>query len=178
VGIPARRFSIATAYLGMGSNLGDRHTQIHKALDLLQRDGSVKILRSSSVYETEPVGVRDQPLFLNAVVKITTKRTPRDLLALLQTIERCLGRRRTTRWGPRWIDLDLLLYDDLLIQQPDLIVPHPELPNRAFVLVPLAEIAPDAVHPGSGKTIPELLARVHGTEGVRLYHSGGNREHD
>ena len=165
---------MAIAYLGLGSNLGDRQKQIERALDLLQQDGSVRIVSSSALYETEPVGVEDQPTFLNGAVKIATQRSPRSLLALLQSIERSLGRDRTVRWGPRRIDLDLLLYGDLQIQQPDLIVPHPELPNRAFVLIPLAEVAPDMVHPVLGKTVIELLRCVPGRETVRRYHGKGN----
>ncbi len=169
---------MATVYLGLGSNLGDRQKQIQRALDLLQRDGTVRIVSSSALYETEPVGVADQPMFLNGVVKCDTQRTPQGLLALLQSVERSLGRERTVRWGPRRIDLDLLLYDDLQIQQPDLVVPHPELPNRAFVLIPLAEVAPDMVHPVLGKTVVELLDCVPGREAVRRYHGKGNRGYD
>lgn len=164
--------------MGVGSNLGDRQAQIREALDLLQRDRKVEILRLSSLYETQPVGVRDQPLFLNAAVQISTEHAPKSLVLLLQTIERRLGRRRTTRWGPRRIDLDLLLYDDQRIDQPDLVVPHPELAHRAFVLVPMAEIAPDAMHPLLGKTMVQLLACVGGAEGVHHYQSGGSPEYD
>lgn len=173
-----KEVSIAIAYVGVGSNLGDRRAQIRKALDLLQQDQKVRILRRSSLYETEPVGIRDQPLFLNAVVKISTQHTSPGLLAVLQSIERRMGRRRTFRWGPRRIDLDLLLYGDQLINQPDLVVPHPELTRRAFVLVPLVEIASNAVHPLLGKTMAELLACVRNTEGVRRYQPKGNCKHD
>jgi 2-amino-4-hydroxy-6-hydroxymethyldihydropteridine diphosphokinase len=158
--------------------VGDRQAQIQEALDLLQRDQKVEILRLSSLYETQPVGVRDQPLFLNAVVQISTEHAPGSLVLLLQTIERRLGRRRTTRWGPRRIDLDLLLYDNQLVDQPEVVVPHPELANRAFVLVPMVEIAPDTVHPLLGKTMTQLLACVGGKEGVWRYQSRGNSEHD
>jgi 2-amino-4-hydroxy-6-hydroxymethyldihydropteridine diphosphokinase len=174
----ARRFSIAIAYVGVGSNVGDRQAWIREALALLQRNRKVEILQLSSLYETQPVGVRDQPMFLNAVVKISTGHTPRNLVRLFQTIERRLGRRRTIRWGPRRIDLDLLLYDHQLVNQPEVVVPHPELAKRAFVLVPMVEIAPDVVHPLLGKTMSQLLACVGGAEAVWRYQPGGNTEHD
>jgi len=173
-----RRYSIAIACVGLGSNLGNRQAQIRGALNLLQRDRKVHILRRSSLYETDPVGIIDQPLFLNSVVQIFTEYTPRDLLALLQAIERRLDRRKTLRWGPRRIDLDLLLYDDQVIQEPDLIVPHPELAKRAFVLVPLVEIGPHIVHPLLGKTVAELLEKIDHREGIRLYHGSRISKND
>ena len=168
---------MAIAFVGVGSNLGDRQTQILDALDHLQQDRKVEILRRSSLYETEPVGFRDQPPFLNAVVEISTQHSPQHLLVFLQSIERRMGRQRNLPWGPRRIDLDLLLYEDQLVSQPDLMIPHPELANRAFVLVPLVEIAPSAVHPLLGKTVAELLACLGDDTGVRPYRSREKFKH-
>lgn len=169
---------MAIVFVGVGSNLNDRQAQIQQALDLLQQDQGMEILRSSSLYETEPVGVQHQSLFLNAVVQLSTEYSPQDLLAVLQSIEKRMGSQRTSRWGPRCIDLDLLLYDNKLIDQPDLIVPHPELADRAFVLVPLVEIAPSVVHPQRGKSMAELLACTGDTKRVWRYRPRGKSEHD
>ena len=126
------------AYVGLGSNLGDSIAAVERALAALESLGTV--VRHSSLYRTAPWGKLDQPDFVNAVALLETTLSPRDLLAALKNIESQLGRIETERWGPRAIDLDLLTYDELLIEEPGLIVPHPQLTARAFVLVPLAEI--------------------------------------
>jgi 2-amino-4-hydroxy-6-hydroxymethyldihydropteridine diphosphokinase len=149
------------AFIGLGSNLGEREAMIRLALDDLARLPSTRLVRASSLYDTEPVGEVDQPNFLNAVAQIDTELTARQLLWNLQLIERRLGRVRTQRWGPRTIDLDLLLYGNLVVEEPDLKVPHPELSHRSFVLVPLVELDPLLVHPVSGETLLSLLSRLH-----------------
>ncbi|HEY3216207.1 MAG TPA: 2-amino-4-hydroxy-6-hydroxymethyldihydropteridine diphosphokinase [Candidatus Eisenbacteria bacterium] len=147
-------------FVGLGSNLGERESQIRLALDDLARLPSTRVVRASSLYDTEPIGEVDQPNFLNAVAQLDTELTARRLLWNLQLIERRLGRVRTRRWGPRTIDLDLLLYGELRIEEPDLRVPHPELTRRGFVLVPLVELDPMLVHPETGETLLEHLARL------------------
>jgi len=140
-------------YIGLGANLGEREAQIRLALDDLARLPMSRLVRASSLYDSEPVGEPDQPNFLNAVAELETELTARQLLWNLLLIERRLGRTRTRRWGPRTIDLDLLLYGPLVIDEPDLQVPHPELTRRSFVLVPLVELDPLLVHPVTGETL-------------------------
>jgi 2-amino-4-hydroxy-6-hydroxymethyldihydropteridine diphosphokinase len=144
-----------TTYIGLGSNMGDRTGACRRALELLSRAGRVTAV--SSLYCTEPVGYREQEEFINAVAEIETELPPRDLLAVCQAIENELGRVRLVRWGPRAVDLDILLYGNTVIKMPDLLIPHPQLSLRGFVLVPLCEIAPHVVHPVLKKTVAHLL---------------------
>jgi len=155
------------AYLGLGSNLGDREQNLARAIDLLAQ--RVKIEKSSSLYVTEPVDYGDQPLFLNAVCRIQTSLTPDDLLGLAKRIEAALGRKPSFRNGPRPIDIDILFYGDSVVDLPHLTIPHPRLPERAFALVPLAEIAPNLVHPLSGQTVKEMVAQLKDVNGVRKW---------
>ena len=147
-------------YIGLGSNLGEREANIRMALDDLARLPGTRLVRASSLYDSEPVGDADQPNFLNAVAEIETDLTPQQLLWNLLLIERRLGRARTRRWGPRTIDLDLLLYGPVVVDEPELQVPHPELTRRSFVLVPLVELDPLLVHPVTGETLISLLTSI------------------
>ena len=155
-------------YLSLGSNIGDRLYNLSKAVTGLQP--KVKPKTESSVYETEPWGYSDQPNFLNQVVKAETYLSPLDLLSFLKETEIILGRQETFRFGPRLIDIDILFYDELVVESPDLTIPHPRIAERAFVLVPLTEIAPDLVHPVVHKTIQQLRTDVDAGS-VELFHS-------
>ncbi len=154
-----------TVYLGLGSNQGDREQNLARALDLLAQ--RLRIEETSSLYDTDPVDYPDQPPFLNAVCRAQTTLGPEELLGLAKRIERSLGRRPGPRYGPRPMDIDILFYGDRVINLPRLVVPHPRLPDRAFVLVPLAEIASGLVHPVSGLRIQEMAERVKDGQGVR-----------
>ena len=160
----------ADVYLGLGANLGDRRANLANALDLLAR--KVQVARVSGLYETEPVGYAGQPRFLNAVAFVRTALSPQQLLALLKRIERKLGRTPGFRNALRPVDIDILLYGGLVTDSPELTVPHPRLHERAFVLAPLAEIAPEAWHPVMRKTARDLLAEAPGKESVRLLAGG------
>ena len=144
------------AYVGLGSNLGDREGAIRRAVELLGNDAEIEVLRESIVRETEPVGYANQPPFLNAVAELETSLPPRDLLGRLLAIEHELGRTRARRFGPRTIDLDLLLYGEETIDEPGLEVPHPRLHERMFALEPLAELDPELVVPGRGR-VSEMI---------------------
>jgi 2-amino-4-hydroxy-6-hydroxymethyldihydropteridine diphosphokinase len=149
-----------TSYIGLGSNLGDREEYLRRALDLLRAEPDIDVTGVSSVRETDPVGVLDQPRFLNAVARVETGIGPRRLLDRLLAAERALGRRRDgPRFGPRTIDLDLLLYGDEEIDEPGLIVPHPRLAERLFVVEPLHELDPALVIPGQGP-VSDLLSAL------------------
>ena len=145
-----------TAYVALGSNLGDKEANLRRALELLIERG-VEIVKTSTFISTEPYGVTDQPTFLNGVCEVRTSLEPLALLHILLAIEQEMGRVRLRHWGERNIDLDLLLYEDVVMDTPQLKLPHPDMQNRDFVLLPLAEIAPELVHPTLQKTISELV---------------------
>lgn len=158
---------MATVFLGLGSNLGDREANIHEALDRLARDQRIRVVCLSSLYETAPIGAASQPDFLNAVAHVETDLGPFDLLHLVLGIERDMGRVRDSHRGPRLIDIDVLLYDDVAIETAELVIPHPRMRERAFVMAPLAEIAPDLELP-DGRTPSEVLQDLQDQEVRRL----------
>ena len=147
------------AFIGIGSNTGDKEENCREAIDKLGKScGNIK--KISSVHITEPWGLRDQPSFVNMAVNIETAMDPETLLRALKAIESDMGRKETFKWGPRCIDLDILVYDDVVMDTDALTIPHPMLHQRKFALAPLEEIAPELVHPVKGKTIRELLREV------------------
>jgi 2-amino-4-hydroxy-6-hydroxymethyldihydropteridine diphosphokinase len=160
---------VEPVYLALGTNLGDRAGNLRRALESLPPH--VTVLEGSPVYETPPWGVSDQPAFLNMVVRCRTSLLPLTLLHRLKRLEKRLGRQPSMRYGPRLIDLDILFYADLVLETPHLSIPHASLHERAFVLVPLCDLAPDFVHPRLGWTVRQMLAGVD-TQGVVRYEPG------
>jgi 2-amino-4-hydroxy-6-hydroxymethyldihydropteridine diphosphokinase len=160
-------------YIALGSNVGDRAAMLARAIEEMNRAG-LRVLRESSLYATQPVGGPPQAWFLNAVVEAETDWMPLRVLHTLQKIERSMGRRRTVLRGPRTLDLDILFYGSSVIRSRELEVPHPRLPQRRFVLAPLAELAPALSHPLLHKTIGELLAESTDSSQVRRWQPSGN----
>lgn len=157
---------MARCFVGLGSNTGDRIGYLRLAIGELRSMLDLEVRKVSSCYETEPVGRKDQPDFLNAVVEVRTSLSPAALLQRLKIVEHRLGRTATERWGPREIDLDLLFWGDQMLTGPPIDVPHPEARNRRFVLTPLAEIAPSVTDPRTGKRFIDLLEECPGQERV------------
>ena len=148
------------AYIGFGSNIGDRLAYIQSAIHALSKTEGITLQRISSVYKTDPIGYETQAQFLNGAAAIQTHLPPLSLLHILKDIETTIGRQHRIRWGPREIDLDILIYGDMCLQTEKLVIPHPEMHRRRFVLAPLAEIAPDLVHPIFQETVQTLLERL------------------
>jgi len=157
------------AYLSIGSNMGDRMQLFRKAIDYLQSDENIQIRNISSIYETEPVGFTEQAKFLNAVLKVETSYKPEELLLKCQKTEKVNGRIRDIRWGPRTIDLDILLYNHENIETESLSVPHPRMLERAFVLIPLLELNPNITLPEMDIPLGNILENIQDKEGVRLW---------
>jgi 2-amino-4-hydroxy-6-hydroxymethyldihydropteridine diphosphokinase len=149
---------MSIVYLSLGTNVGQRHQNLERAIAGL---GEVMVVTAvSPIYQTPPWGLTDQPDFLNLCLAATTSLTPLDLLHFTQQLEKDLGRVKTARWGPRLIDIDILFYDNRILHSDKLVIPHPEIAQRAFVLIPLADIAPDLVHPQTGQTVAEMITAV------------------
>ena len=162
-----------TAYIGIGSNLGSREKNCLAAMERMATHESIALTSRSSLYETEPFGKTDQNRFVNAVVQIETTLTPENLLETLLKIEQDMGRVRTEKWGPRIIDLDILFYEDQIIQEEALQIPHPGIPERSFVLVPMKEIAGDYIHPQLQKSMQALCESLTDREKVRRISTSG-----
>ncbi len=158
-GDETQKLSQVEAYLLFGSNLGDRRGRIERGLSALEQRG-VRWAARSSFYETEPVGMEDQPWFLNLAARAKLELSPRSLLTACKECERAAGRRTGPRFGPRELDIDILLYDERVVQEPDLTIPHPRLCERRFALVPLLEIAPDLVDFRDGRRFADILERL------------------
>ena len=156
------------AYIGIGSNLGNKAENIRKAINLIEE--KCKILKASPLFETEPMYYKNQDRFLNCATKIETELKPQELLAFLLSVEKKFGRVRTIKNGPRTVDLDILFYGGEIIKSNNLIIPHPRLHERLFVLEPLKEICPDFVHPVLRKSISELYSAAHDSEPVKIIH--------
>lgn len=160
-------------FIGMGSNLADPASQCMEAVRRVSSANGIKFLRRSSLYRTEPIGFAEQEWFVNAVIEIRTVVSPNELLRALQAIEDGMGRVRGPKWGPRVIDLDILLYGQEMIHDEDLIIPHPELHKRRFVLGPLCELAPYVIHPAFGISIRGLADRLCDKSKVYIYNGKG-----
>jgi 2-amino-4-hydroxy-6-hydroxymethyldihydropteridine diphosphokinase len=162
---------MAEAFLGLGGNVGDSRATLNRAVGLLTDGGDIKLVARSSDYQTPPWGMENQAPFVNLCLAVETALTPHHLLERIHGVERELGRNRTneTRWGPRTCDIDILAYDDLVLNDPDLVLPHPRMFERGFVLLPLAEIAPDAVI--GGRSVKDAVSRVDTAGIVRLHKS-------
>ena len=156
------------AYLSLGSNEGDRVLWLETAVEMIP-DSCGMVLKRSMIYETKAWGITEQPDFLNMVVCLETVKTPGELLTALLDVETRLGRHRTVKWGPRTIDIDILLYNDIIVDKPELKIPHPFMQERRFTLIPLAELAPNYMHPTLHKTITQLLADCPDELEVREY---------
>lgn len=156
---------MAKLYIGIGSNLGDRRANCRHAVELMNESGMV-IIKESSLCETEPWGLKEQPPFVNMAVMAETSLSPESALEALKWIEKKMGRQETARWGPRCIDLDILFYDDIIMTGNSLCIPHPLLHQREFVLLPLCEIAPDKLHPVLKKTVRQLREEVCDAQGA------------
>jgi len=156
---------MSVAYIGIGSNLGDREFNCKQAIGFIRQKGTT-VIKESSPYETKPWGVTDQPLFLNMAIEIETDLKPFELLRTLKDIENEMGRKETFLWGPRIIDLDILLYDNNIVDEEGLRIPHLHMQDREFVLRPLCEIAGDVIHPSLLLSIEELLQRLKSTENM------------
>jgi 2-amino-4-hydroxy-6-hydroxymethyldihydropteridine diphosphokinase len=159
---------IGKVFIGIGSNLGDREANLFSAVDALRRMDVLAVTRCSSIYESAPIGP-SQPRFLNAVIELECDLDPERLLALLKQLETDLGRQRRKRWGPREIDLDILLWDDRVVAEPRLQIPHLELHKRRFVVEPLCELAPDLRHPITGELIKNMLPKLTSQDVVKLH---------
>jgi 2-amino-4-hydroxy-6-hydroxymethyldihydropteridine diphosphokinase len=157
------------SFIGIGSNLGKPVENCQEAVEKIAAVPGIRLLRRSSLYRTEPEGPQDQPWFINAVVEIRTTLTPRQLFEVLQEIERRMGRVEGIKWGPRIIDLDLLIYGQEVVQEEQLVIPHPELHRRRFVLAPLCELASYWIHPAFGVSVRGLTDRLTDTARVELY---------
>jgi 2-amino-4-hydroxy-6-hydroxymethyldihydropteridine diphosphokinase len=161
--------NLTDAFLGLGSNLGDREAYLKVSREAVNKLKKTTIIRSSSIYETEPWGIKKQRPFLNQIIEIETELTPLKLFAACQNIEIKLKRRETEKWGPREIDIDLLLYGDSIIDNKKIQIPHPRLSERRFVLIPLSEIAPQLRVPGLGRSVEELLDACPDRGAVKFY---------
>lgn len=168
--VQVQSVEFVTFFLSLGTNIGDREAYLQEAVHLLTRDERIKLAHCSSIYETEPIGYTEQDLFLNIVLEGKTNYSPDKLLQVTQAIEQKLGRTREVRWGPRTIDIDILLYNNKRIRKEELIIPHPRMKERAFVMIPLAEIAGNLIMPGEVQSV-EQLAAILPEEGVRQWKS-------